>query len=293
MRVGCIDIGGTAIKSGVLENGALTDLASAPTRAAEGGRAVLEQAAQIAAGMRGIGALGVCTCGEVDTDAGAIRLADNIPGYTGLPVREILWQLTGLPVTVENDANAAAVGEARFGAGRGLEHFVFVSYGTGVGGALILSGGLYRGSRFSAGEVGGLVTHPEALRPGQVGTGTYERYASATALVARAKAADPALTDGRAIFARLAEPQVKAVVRAWLAEVAAGLISLNHLLNPEALVLGGGVMEQPWVLEQLEALCAPNTKPSFRELRLLAAELGNRAGLLGAGWLALEGGPAC
>ena len=96
-----------------------------------------------------------------------------------------------------------------------------------------------------------------------MGTGTYERYASATALVARAKAADPALTDGRAIFARLAEPQVKAVVRAWLAEVAAGLISLNHLLNPEALVLGGGVMEQPWVLEQLQALCAPNTNPAF------------------------------
>ena len=115
MRVGCIDIGGTAIKSGVLENGALTDLASAPTRAAEGGRAVLEQAAQIAAGMQGIGALGVCTCGEVDTDAGAIRLADNIPGYTGLPVREILRQLTGLPVTVENDANAAL---RRFGPGR-------------------------------------------------------------------------------------------------------------------------------------------------------------------------------
>lgn len=288
MRVGCIDIGGTAIKSGVLENGALIGLSSEPTSAAAGGRAVLEQAAAIAAGMPGIDALGVCTCGEVDTGAGTIRLADNIPGYTGLPVRRILQTLTGLPVTVENDANAAAVGEAKFGAGRGMRDFAFVSYGTGVGGALILGGALYRGSCFSAGEVGGLVTHPEALVPGQVGSGTYERYASATALVARARRADPSLADGRAVFARLEEPQVQAQVRAWLAEVAAGLISLNHLFNPEALVLGGGVMEQPWVLEQLEALCAPNTKPSFRGVRLAAAELGNRAGLFGAGWLAQQ-----
>lgn len=288
MRIGCIDIGGTAIKSGILEDGALTALASEPTRAAQGGRAVLEQAAAIAKAMPGIERLGVCTCGEVDTQQGTIRLADNIPGYTGLPVRRILNELCGLPVTVENDANAAAVGEARFGAGRGFDHSAFVSYGTGVGGALVLNGALYRGSCFSAGEVGGLVTHPEALCPGQVGSGTYERYASATALVQAAKELDPTLADGRAIFARLEEPAVRQMLNHWLAEVAAGLISLNHLFNPQALVLGGGVMEQSVVLEELTALCAPNTKPSFRAVRLLAAQLGNRAGLFGAGWLARQ-----
>lgn len=288
MRIGCIDIGGTAIKSGILENDEITNVKSEPTLAAQGGQAVLKQVAEIVRAMPGIDRVGVCTCGEVDTDQGVIRLADNIPGYTGLAVRDILQQLTGLPVTVENDANAAAVGEAKFGAGKGLSDFAFVSYGTGVGGALIQNGALYRGSCYSAGEVGGLVTHPEALVPGEVGSGTYEKYASATALVAAARKTDPTLTDGRAIFARADEEAVRQVIDQWLCEVAAGLIGLNHLYNPQALVLGGGVMEQTAVLKRLEQLCLPNTKPSFRSVKLLAAQLGNKAGLFGAGWLAAQ-----
>ena len=288
MRIGCIDIGGTAIKSGILENGVLTGGAAQPTNAAAGGEAVLQQAAALAAAMPGIQRLGVGTCGEVDTKAGVIRLADNIPGYTGLPVRRILEQLTGLPVTVENDANAAAVGEAQFGAGQGLNDFLFVCYGTGVGGAILMDGKLYRGGSFSAGEFGGLITHSSAMRPGQVGTGSYEKYASVTALVNRAQAFDPALDNGRKIFACLQNPEVNALVQGWLAEVAAGLISLNHLFNPQAIVLGGGVMEQPWVLEQLKAHCEPNTKQSFRGMQLRSARLGNEAGLYGAGWLAQQ-----
>lgn len=286
MKIACIDLGGTAIKSGILENGELTQLHTEPTRAELGGEEVLRQVGRIVGEMQGVERLGVSTCGEVDAQTGVIRLADNIPGYTGLHARTMLESITGLPTMLENDANAAAVGEAEFGAGKGLEHFVFICYGTGVGGAVMMNGQLYRGSCFSAGEIGGLITHPEAMVPGEVGTGSYERYASVTALVRAAGKMDAALINGKEIFRRREEPAVQEVVQLWLREVAAGIISLNHVFNPQAIVIGGGVMEQPWVREQLEQLCAQNTKQSFRDMKLLSARLGNRAGLFGAGWLA-------
>lgn len=109
--------------------------------------------------------VGVSTAGEVDAGPGVIRLSDNIPGYTGLNPRQILEGELGLPVAVENDVNAAAAGEFAFGAARDEQDFLMVSYGTGVGGAVYTGGRLYRGRAGSAGEFGGLVTHPEAVDP--------------------------------------------------------------------------------------------------------------------------------
>ena len=286
MKISCIDIGGTYIKSGVLEDGVLTGVEETPTDGGGGARAMLSRVAQLVRQTPGVERVGVSTAGEVDARTGVIRLSDNIPGYTGLNPRQILEGELGLPVAVENDVNAAAAGEFAFGAARDEQDFLMVSYGTGVGGAVYIGGRLYRGRAGSAGEFGGLVTHPEAVDPARQGTGSYERYASTSALVARVTALYPALTTGRDIFAHLNDPTIKKEVDAWIREVACGIISLIHAFDPALVVLGGGIMGEPYILSQLERMAAPMVKPSFRGCRVVPAALGNNAGLMGAGYLA-------
>lgn len=286
MKTACIDIGGTYTKSGVLEDGTLTGVRETPTNGAAGVREMLSRVAQLVREMPGASCVGVSTAGEVDVRTGVIRLSDNIPGYTGLNPREILEQALGLPVAVENDVNAAAAGEFAFGAARGAQNFLMISYGTGVGGAVYADGRLYRGRAGSAGEFGGLVTHPEAVDPARQGSGSYEHYASTSALVARVSALYPALTTGRDIFAHLDDSAIKREIDAWIREVACGIISLIHAFDPSLVVLGGGIMREPYILGQLERVTAPMIKPSFCACRLVPAALGNSAGLMGAGYLA-------
>ncbi|MDE7029592.1 MAG: ROK family protein, partial [Lachnospiraceae bacterium] len=154
---------------------------------------------------------------------------------------------------------------------------------TGVGGAIFSDGKLYCGSSYSAGEFGAIVTHPEDRMVEQdMFSGCYERYASATALVKRAMQLDPALDNGRKIFQRLEEPDVRTLVDRWIMEIVYGLTTIIHMMNPECVILGGGIMEQPYVSEQLREKLYPNIMPSFRHVLIEKAALGNRAGMLGA-----------
>lgn len=288
MKIAALDIGGTAIKSGMVVDGVLHGFSETPTNAALGGEAVMQQAIAILHGMGDFERIGVSTAGEVDAVAGSIRLADNIPGYTGMHPKAILTKEFGVPCLIENDVNAAAMGERVLGAGRAYQNFLCVSYGTGIGGALILDGALYRGSCFSAGEFGGLITHMMDVVEGEVGSGSYERYASTSALVRAAIAYDTKLQSGREIFAAMQQPAVRQIVDDWIREIAVGLIGLMHALNPEAILLGGGIMQEAYVTETLEALIQKNSKVSFRNCRILPASLGNKAALYGAASLAQQ-----
>ena len=215
----------------------------------------------------------------MDTVRGSIYYAnDNIPGYTGIEVRRILEDAFHVPVAVENDVNAAALGEAQFGAGKGYPDFLCLTYGTGVGGAIVLDGRIYTGSSWSAGSFGGIVIHPEAVDLAVEYSGCYEKYASTTGLVKRALAVDPGLTSGRAIFAAFE----------WIDEIVTGLVTLIHIFNPSRIVLGGGIMVQPYVLEQVQERLIPRLSPGFRKVNIARASLGNQAGLLGAAHLAEE-----
>lgn len=187
-----LDIGGTAIKSGLYINGTLTDLKETPTEASQGGAHVTARAKEIIATYQQhtpFERIGISTAGQVDPVRGQIIYAnENIPGYTGTKLKEILEQEFHVPVAVENDVNAAAIGESVFGAGKNRSNFVCLTYGTGVGGAIFSGGKLYSGSSYSAGEFGAIVTHPEARKIEEdMFSGCYEKYASATALVKSAK----------------------------------------------------------------------------------------------------------
>ncbi len=283
-----LDIGGTAIKSAICENAELRDVRETPTEASKGSGHMMRLATSLIRSYQADGhrfdRIGVSTAGQVDPISGTILFGNsNFPGYTGTCVKSILEQAFHVPTFVENDVNAAALGEARFGDGRNIPDFVMLTYGTGVGGALFLDGALYHGSSFSAGEFGAIVVHPEALDPERdLLAGCYERYASTTALVAMARQSDATLTDGRTIFRRRHEPAVWQVIDRWIWEVAYGLVTIIHMLNPACVLLGGGVMEQECILPRLSEILLRHLMPSFSHATLKPAALGNRAGLLGA-----------
>lgn len=282
-----LDIGGTAIKSGLYENETLSEIRETATEAAGGGAHVVNRVKDIIASYRGICAfdrIGISTAGQVNPAEGTIIYAnENIPGYTGTRLKDILEQEFQVPVDVENDVNAAAIGEASFGAGKNRSDFVCLTYGTGVGGALFANGKLYSGSSYSAGEFGAIIVHPEDRDASQdIFSGCYERYASTTALTASARKLDPAFSNGRIIFEHLAEPGVQKIIDAWIMEIVYGLITIIHIANPSCAILGGGVMEQPYVLQQVKEKLYQNIMPSFGHVEIKKAELGNRAGMLGA-----------
>lgn len=290
MRIAVLDIGGTSIKSGMFEDGELRDIREQETKAAEGAASVMERAKGILRQYPGAERIGISTAGQVDFEKGLIRYANsNMPGYTGTQVRSIMEEEFKVPVAVENDVNAAGLGEAHFGAGRGADDFICLTYGTGVGGAIILNGQVYRGSTGSAGEMGAMIIHPRERRAKEdMYSGCYEKYASATALVNRVRAVDDSLDNGRKIFDALHREYVKAEVDGWIMEIVSGLVSLIHIFNPSCVVLGGGVMSQSYVVEQVSKLTRENIMESYRHVKILKAALGNQAGMFGAARLAMD-----
>ena len=290
MKILVFDIGGTAIKYGCCLDGCLTDIKEIPTEAKKGGRHILDTLIRLIREQSGYDAIGISTAGQVNAREGYIVYAnENIPNYTGTRIREELEALFHVPVAVENDVNAAAMGEAVFGAGREFPDFLCLTYGTGVGGAIVRGRQIDHGSSFSAAEFGAIVTHAdEKLAGTSFFDGCYERYASTTALVQMAMAYDPELSNGRKIFARLDEPKVQAILERWVDEILLGLSSLTHIFNPACIVLGGGIMVQPLIMELIRKKMTRFIMPSFAHVQIRPAELGNSAGLLGAFHLAAK-----
>ena len=286
-KIAALDIGGTSIKSGIWNGKEVEQVREQDTNAKNGGVYVMERAKEILRGYEGFEAIGISTAGQVDPIKGCIRYAnENIPGYTGMQVKEILEREFSVPVAVDNDVNAAAVGEARFGAGKDQKNFLCITYGTGVGGAIVMDGAVYTGSAFSAGEFGGIMVHPEDRAAGQPFSGCYEKYASTTALVRMAMECDSGLDSGRKIFSRIEEPKIRAVVDRWVGEIVYGLVTVIHIFNPSCIVLGGGVMAQPYIIKSLRERTGKEIMDSFRNVQLRQAELGNLAGILGAAYSA-------
>lgn len=288
MKILVFDIGGTSIKHGYCIDNTLVEVHETPTDAKKGGRHVIDTVISLIKEQDGYDAIGISTAGQVNAEKGSIIYANsNIPNYTGMQIREELEVLFSVPVAVENDVNCAALGEAISGAGRDFDNFLCLTYGTGVGGAIIQDKAVYHGSSFSAAEFGAIVTHGKE-RKGSVDyfDGCYERYASTSALVKKAMEYDPSLDNGRNIFAKIDDPKVMEILDAWVDEIMIGLATLTHVFNPACIIVGGGVMAQPLVLEKMHEKMSQYIMPSFAHVKILSAELGNTAGLLGAHHLA-------
>lgn len=284
MSILTLDIGATAVKYGLFDpNGILFKQGDFPTQAQNGAHSLFVRlTAWIQNLPETISAIGVSTCGQVDPSTGNIMYAtDNLPGYTGMQVRSYLEETFSVPVAVENDANAAAIGEAYFGSARGMPDFLCITYGTGIGGAIISDNSIYRGKNGSAGEFGHIITHAGGLPCTCGGKGCYETYASVNALCRRVRAVTGQTLSSHEIMMRIQEDSIANALKDWVYEVAIGLSSLIHALNPYCIILGGGIMENPRLLHLLRKETLELVIPNFRGTLIFGAALGNQAALYG------------
>ena len=283
MRIVAVDIGGTMIKSALWNGETFVELRETETCASEGGAALMERVKGLIHSYHDFEAIGISTAGEVNTEDGSIFYANsNIPGYTGMPVKQIMEEEFCVPAAVENDVNAAALGELRMGAGTGCDDFLCLTYGTGVGGSIVMNGSVYPGASFSAGSIGGMVIHPDEKAGTDSLEGCYERCASTTGLVRRVKKVDGSLDNGKNIFAAKDRPEIKEQIDAWIDDICTGLVTLCCIFNTSRIILGGGIMAQEYVLSEVNRKVKAQIAPGLRIVEIVPAKLANTAGMMGA-----------
>jgi len=305
-----VDVGGTKVAAGVVDaDGTVLASAKRDTPADDQAKTV-EVIIEVIAELRSshdVEAIGLGAAGFIDAQRSTVVFAPNL-AWRDEPLRASVERSSGLPAVVENDANAAAWGEAQFGAARKVDSMVLLTIGTGVGGGVVLDGKLYRGHNGMAAEIGHLTVVPGGRRCGCGNRGCLERYASGRALVREARdLADVSPEYGARMLelgdgepegitgpevtqaAREGDPaalEAFAVIGAWLG---GGLASLAALLDPDMFVLGGGVSDAGELLRRPteEAFLSGLTGRDYRQAPTVAlAELGAQAGIVGAADLA-------
>lgn len=299
VRVLAVDIGGTYLKSALLkaqeppQQPQLSQPCETPSEAHRGAPAMLAHLHELIGQYdpSAYDAIGISTAGTVDPEQGVIVYAnDNIPQYTGTPLKALLEQRYHKPVQVQNDGKAAALGELHYGAGCGFQSLICAAYGTGIGGAVIAKGAVHYGTHGGAGAVGHILTHAGGRLCTCGQHGCYESYASVNALMALLKENNLPYQTGRQLMEALLAPDAAAsplarraeeVLDQWILEVVYGLVSLAHTFQPQAFILGGGIMEQPRIIEKIRSELPRHLMPSFQDTAVLPARLGNRAALYG------------
>jgi glucokinase len=231
-------------------------------------------------------AVGLACAGTVDMARGVVVTSPNLP-LTEVPVASLLQAALGVPVVLDNDANAAVLGEAVAGAARGLRNVVMLALGTGVGGGLFLDGRVYRGASGGAGELGHIIVQKGGL-PCRCGSrGCLEMYASGPAL---ARYANAQTGEAVAELARRGDPEALEAVRQLAEWLGVGLTSIANTFDPDMIVVGGGVSGLGELLlhparEYMRKAAMP---PGRDRIRVVSATLGNKAGLVGAALTAWE-----
>lgn len=315
-HVGAIDLGGTKILASIFApDGSIVSRSKKMTRAQHGPDVVVERmaeamreaAAEAGIDAKEIAAVGVGAPGPVDTKAGVVRQAPNL-GWENYPLRDELARHLNCGVALGNDVNVAVLAEYAAGAGRGARHVVGIWPGTGVGGGMILDGRMYDGAWDLAGEVGHITIKAGGPRCGCGGRGHLEALCSRTAIVkAIAKAekrgakTDLSKVTGKPILETTSGDLARALARGdkvvekvlnrTAKYLALGVASVANLLNPELVVLGGGVVEalgDPFVEQVTKLVRKQPLKSVTSDLRIVPSQLGDDAGITGAALLARQ-----
>ncbi|MCS7236057.1 MAG: ROK family protein [Armatimonadota bacterium] len=300
-----VDLGGSWIRAGVVSpQGEVVDVLRAPTPQT-GPEAVVEAIARLVERLPPVpGKVGVAVPGPLSVRDGVVFEPPNLHGWKDVPLQRMLQERLGRAVVLENDANAAGLGEWWRGAGRGSRHLVYLTVSTGVGGGLVLDGRLYRGATDTAGEIGHVVVDPAGPVCSCGRRGHLEGIASGPAI---ARWAEEQIRQGResllAARTRFSAREVAEAAEAGdgLAQEALGragrylgwaVAGLLNLLNPEVVVVGGGVARAGrWLWDPLrQAAREASFDRPWRAARIVPAALGDRAGILGAAYLATQEG---
>lgn len=289
-----IDIGGSSAKIGLLDQqGNLHHFREVPVNFDAYQTPILETVmTALTAFLKEIPhpveGIGVSAAGQIDVNAGTvIGTCGNLPNYIGSDFKAQIETRFGLPATVVNDANCMILGESWLGAAQGHSNIVGITIGTGVGGGILVNGQILNGASGLAGEVGHFILHQNGIPCTCGNLGCYEQYASMTGLIRQAKAsfAPGETVNGKTIFARMkTDASIRTIVDAWIEDIAAGLVSLVHIFNPTVVIIGGGVsVEEEALIAPIRQLVLKNVMPRFADrLEVVAATLGNNAGLIGA-----------
>jgi glucokinase len=303
-----IDFGGTTIKSALVEEGKIIHRGEVIDTLRSGdSNAITEALLGRIADLRQVRpdavAIGVGLPGMIDSVNGIVHRLSNVPGWIDIPLRDLLIRRTGLHSAIENDANSMAYAEWKYGAARDGKNVVCVTLGTGVGGGLILNGQLYRGSFFGAGEIGQMSIDYQG-RVGNYGNrGAIEKYVGNVQIAKRAQQfyentgkllaiehCTPAALEAAAHSGDTVAKQLWAQIGM---EIGAALANIVWLLNPDTIVIGGGVAKAGDLLfEPIRTAIRSVTMPTFyEELKILPAALGNDAGVIGCAAIALDSLP--
>lgn len=315
-RIG-IDVGGTNVKIALVDNnGKIIYSNSVPTYAKMGYEYTVNNIKQAIKDLMketnttpsDIEGIGFDFPGQVDCKTGVVKLAPNIPGWVNVPIAQMIEDEFHIPTRIDNDVRCAALGELKFGAGRGCENFICITVGTGIGSGIVINGKVVRGATNAAGELGHIKLQ---MNGGPIcgcgDTGCLEAFASGPAIVAMAqeyikggkstKFREMAAVEGGEItpymVAKAAEegdPVAKRIFEIVGEYIGIGLTSVINLLNPERVIIGGGVAESG------ELLLGPIRKTIKERAMVVAgnavgivpAQLGNSAGVIGASML-IEG----
>ena len=307
-----IDLGGTGIKAGVVdENGNIILKDSCPTGAERGYGAVIQDMAMLAIDvtkrsghrMDEIKAIGIGLPGVMDPRTGRVPFCTNL-AWHDVPIIEEMAKYTDRPVFVDNDATVAGLAESVAGVSAGCQNSVFVTLGTGVGGGVILNGRVFSGSHGVATEIGHMITVVDGEMCTCGNRGCWERYASATALIRegrklcaekpetallKAVDGDPAAITAKHVIdlAKEGDPDCAAIFDRYAYHLCVGLVNLINLYDPEVIVLGGGVSHAGQFL--LDAVRAKLPDMVFYKAmpyaRVELAKLTNDAGIIGAAML--------
>jgi glucokinase len=313
-----IDLGGTKILAAVVDGeGRILGQAKRKTKAETGVESVVtrivetldEAVINAKLTRKEIQAIGIGAPGPVDTRTGVIATAPNLPGWSNVPLGELMQTQAGIPAAIDNDVNVGALGEFTYGAGRGTSDMVSLFVGTGIGGGIILNGQLRTGARGAAGEIGHMIVLADGPYCGCGNRGCIEALASRTAIV---ESLQRAVAAGRqsSLASLLAEGGQRlssgGLAEAWRAGdpltvevlgrvqhyLGLHVASIVNLLDPEIIVFGGGVIEA--LGEAFVAPIRPIAYQNFLQrrdadrVRIVVSQLGDNAGILGAAVLARQ-----
>lgn len=307
-----LDVGGTRIAAGLVERkGRIVREAKLATPKEAGPFAIVDAivgvVAEVTQGIHPseIAGVGIGLPAQIDFTRQSVEYCTNLP-LGGIDMRGLVMSRLKFPVTIDNDGHTAALGESRFGAAKGLKDFVMVTLGTGVGGGVFIAGKLHRGSRGFGGEIGHMVIDVDGPACPCGGKGHLESFAARPAIIRDAREA--AETYRGSSITRLAGGSEEDITAETVIEAAnagdeaamdvmghvgdmlgEGLVGLVNVLNPQAIVVGGGIGEScPMVSERAAARISAEALAGRRDIRVLIAELGNDAGVVGAAALAFE-----
>lgn len=309
-RVLALDIGGTKLATAVItDEGTTHGMLVEPTRRDEGPDAVISRLFSLgersiaAAGLGPVSAVGISCGGPLDAKAGVLLSPLHLPGWDHVPITTLAQERFGLPAVLENDATSSALAEYHFGRGRGASTMLYLTVSTGIGGGAIIGGMLHRGAANNGGEYGHILVHSNGRLCKCGRLGCLEAYASGSSIAERAREAvaergsestlaqlSTIRAEDVSAAAKTGDPLASEIWTETTTALGIALTDLVNILEPELVVLGGGVTRSGsfFVDPVREIVLRDAMSPAAAAVRIELAELGDAVGVVGAGAVALE-----